>query len=699
MSPDCSLPSEIGKFLFYNLLETLTPLPLTHHKIPLTPKAFDLLPGAWIFVQKSTMKFTRLILTLSLFSTLAAAQNVDWPNYGNDPGGRRFVDIDQITPDNVSKLKVAWTFRTGEYELYQNRDYLLDRAAFEATPLVVKGRMYFPTPSNRVFAVDAASGEQIWQFDPEIDLLHTELSEMTCRGVSYWTDGSKERILMGTIDGRLFSIDAQTGLPDPDFGNGGYVDLKLGVGMVQVTSAPAIYQDLVIIGSSIGDNNRTHESRGVVKAFQIRDGKEVWHFDPIPTDPNDPAFKAWENNSAYHTGAANVWATISVDRQNDLVFLPTSSPSPDFYGGERLGNNDYANSVVALKASTGAYQWHFQAVHHDIWDYDLPAQPLLFDYPQGETSIPAVAIGTKMGHIFVLNRLTGAAILPYEERPVPQSDVPGERTSPTQPFPIKPAPIGLQDLTIEDAWGPNPAELKKSQAAFSALRYEGIFTPPSFGGSLLAPGNTGGINWSGMSYDPQRNLLITNINRFAYQVKLLPRHEPKATAAYLNEVRNDENAIDPETNRMLGTPYGMARQPFIMINEAGVWSMTRPPWGTILAIDLRSGDKVWEKPLGYMADVSKQPEYKDYGSVNMGGTCLTAGGLTFIAATPDNHLRAFDTATGELLWQHPLPASGIATPMSYYLNGKQYIVITAGGHGKISLTTKGDYVLAFTLAE
>ena len=645
------------------------------------------------------MKITRLILISLLLATMGSAQDVNWPSYGNDAGGQRFADIDQITLDNVSKLKVAWTFRTGELELYKNEGYFLDRAAFEATPVVIDGRMYFPTPSNQVFALDATTGEKIWQFDPEIDLFHIELSEMTCRGVSYWTDGAAERILMGTIDGRLFSIDARTGMADPEFGTKGYVDLKLGVGLVQVTSAPAIYGDLVIVGSSIGDNNRTHDSRGVVRAFRIKDGQEVWSFDPIPTNPEDPAFKSWENNSAYRTGAANVWATISVDAANDLVFLPTSSPSPDFYGGERLGNNDYANSVVALRASTGAYQWHFQVVHHDIWDYDLPAQPLLFDYPQEDGTIPAVAIGTKMGHIFVLNRLTGAAILPYEERPVPQTDVPGERTSPTQPIPIKPAPIGLQNPTIEDAWGPNPTELEKVRKQFAALRYEGIFTPPSLSGSLLAPGNTGGINWSGMSYDPERNLLVTNINRFAYEVKLLARHEPKVSAAYLEEVRNDENAINPETNRMLGTPYGMARQPYIMINESGVWARTKPPWGTILAIDLGSGDKVWEKPLGYMADLSVQPEYKDYGAVNMGGTCMTTTGLTFIAATPDNHLRAFDSATGELLWEHPLPASGIATPMSYYSNGKQYIVIAAGGHGKISLTTKGDYIMAFAVEE
>ena len=643
------------------------------------------------------MNTLRMILFALLLGYVVQGQSVEWPQYGNDKGGQRYAEIDQVTPQNVNQLKVAWTYRTGELDLYNGEDYLLGKAAFEATPIVVQGKMYFPTPSNQVFALNAATGRKIWHFDPEIDLFNIELSEMTCRGVSYWTDGTSERLFMGTVDGRLFSIDAKTGKADLNFGGRGYIDLKLGVGLVQVTSAPAICRDLVIVGTSIGDNNRTHDSRGVVRAFDSRNGQEIWHFDPIPTNPEDPAFQQWENNSAYRTGAANVWATISVDVENDLVFLPTSSPSPDFYGGERLGNNDYANSVVALKASTGAYQWHFQVVHHDIWDYDIPAQPMLFEYQQDEERIPAVAIGTKMGHIFVLNRLTGEAILPFEERPVPQSDVPGEQTSPTQPFPIKPAPLGLQNLTIHDAWGPNKKEMKKAREAFASARYEGIFTPPSLQGTIVAPGNTGGINWSGMSFDPQRNLLVTNINRFAHLIKVLPRHNPKENNEYLSKVRSDDNPVDPETNRMLGTPYGMSRLPFIKINEQQGWGLTKPPWGTILAIDLKSGDKVWEKPLGYLADPRQHPEYVNYGSVNLGGTCLTSSGLTFVAATPDNFFRAFSSSSGELLWETVLPASGIATPMTYSLDGKQYIVIAAGGHGKNPFTTKGDYVIAFTL--
>ena len=639
-----------------------------------------------------------LFVFLFLSGCRGWTQNIEWPNYGNDPGGQRFAAIDQIKTSNVKNLKIAWTFRTGEFERYKEEDYLLGKSAFEATPIMINGILYFPTPTNQVFAVNAGTGEKIWQFDPHIDLFRSEFSELTCRGVSYWSGGGEERLLMGTVDGRLFSIDAKTGQADPDFGSEGYIDLKLGVGLVQVTSAPAIYQDIVIVGTSIGDNNRTHDSRGVVRAFRIADGQEVWSFDPIPTDPHDPAFKEWQNGSAYRTGAANVWSTISLDEQNDLVFLPSSCPSPDFYGGQRLGNNDYANSVIALKASTGEYQWHFQVVHHDIWDYDIAAQPLLFEYPSPDGSIPAVAIGTKMGHIFILNRLNGEAILPYEERPVPPSDIPGEMASPTQPFPIKPAPLGMHDLTIDDSWGPTEEEMEIARKDFASRRYEGVFTPPSLQGTIVAPGNTGGIHWGGMSYDPERDLLITNINRFAHVIQLLPRHEPEKVGAYLEKVRNDDNRINPETNRMLGTPYGMSRLPYVKAKDDGFWAFTRPPWGTILAIDLKSGDKIWEKPLGYMGDIESHPEYKDYGSINLGGTCLTAGGLTFVAATIDNHLRAFDSATGELLWEHPLPASGIATPMSYYLNGKQYIVISAGGHGKMrGLTKPGDYVIAFSL--
>ena len=641
----------------------------------------------------------RLIVTIIYIifciNSNCRSQTTEWRNYGNDPGGQRYARINQITPENINRLKVAWTFRTGEYELYKDDDYLSNRAAFEATPLVIKGTIYFPSPSNQVFALDATDGKKLWQFDPQIDLLNIELSELTCRGVSYWTDGNAERILMGTVDGRLFSIDAKTGKLDTRCGDEGSIDLKIGIGLVQVTSAPAIYEDLVIVGSSIGDNNRANDSKGVVRAYSILTGELVWQFDPIPTNPEDVALGNWRNQSAKRTGAANVWATISVDVENDLVFLPTSSPSPDFYGGERTGNNDYANSVVALRASTGEYLWHFQAVHHDLWDYDIPCQPVLFDFKTPNGSVPAVAIGTKMGHIFVLDRMNGAALLPYEERKVPKSDIPGEVASATQPFPILPKPLSLQNLDKEDAWGPNEEALANARADFESHRYEGIFTPPSFEGTLIAPGNTGGIHWGGMSYDADQNLLITNINRFATQINLFPRHEQNTRITYLDKVRNDNNKSDPETNWMTGTPYTMSRMTYAQVKDStNVWLMTKPPWGSILAIDLNDGEKLWEKPLG---QISKNPEFKSFGAPNLGGTCLTSTGLTFIAATPDNNLRAYASNSGELLWKHKMPASGISTPMTYEIDGKQYVAIAAGGHGKYPLTTKGDFLMVFSL--
>ncbi len=636
------------------------------------------------------------ILPIIIFSQA----DTQWLHYGNDAGGQRFADIDQVTPQNVKQLQLAWTFRTHEQEQYKETPWLEEKAAFEATPIMVNDHLYFSTPSNRVFAIDAQTGKQKWLFNPQV-ILRGSFSELTNRGVSYWKgdrDGEQiERILLATVDGRLFSLDAQTGQPDPAFGTAGFIDLKRGVGRVQVTSAPAIFDHLVITGSSIGDNGRTNMPKGVVRAYDIRTGELAWDFDPIPTTASTQSDSTWLNNSHVHTGAANAWSTISIDEQNGLAFIPTSSPSPDFYGGERLGNNDMANSLVAVDAKTGNYRWHFQVVHHDLWDYDIAAQPVLFDF-KGE--IPAVAIGTKMGFIYVLNRLNGEPLFPIEERPVPRSLVPGEKASPTQPFPTKPLPLGLQKVTLDDIWAPDEATLAVARERFQSLRYEGIFTPPDLGhGTLLTPGNVGGINWSGMSYDPKRRILVTNTNNLAHIVSLFPRHDNDLQQEIMGDWEADKNDIRAEVTGMHGTPYFMARTIMAHSEKDDFWIQTKPPWGTIVGIDMNSGDKIWEQPLGVMMDPSIYPEAVNWGSINLGGTILTSGGLTFIAATFDNYFRAFNTATGELLWQYELPAGGNATPMSYRLNGKQYIVIAAGGHGKVSFSKKGDYILAFTLPD
>lgn len=635
------------------------------------------------------------ILPIVIFSQ----SDVEWHHYGNDPGGQRFASSTQITPANVQQLEVAWTFRTQENDQYEKAPWLREKAAFEATPIMIHQTLYFSTPSNRVFAIDAKSGQKKWTFNPRVDLENTSFSELTNRGVSYWKGEREgkilERIVLATVDGRLFSLDSKDGTPDPNFGEEGFVDLKRGVGRVQVTSAPAIFDNLIITGSSIGDNGRTNMPKGVVRAYDIHNGQLVWDFDPIPRQVLKDS--SWLNDSHVHTGAANAWSTISIDRENGLAFIPTSSPSPDFYGGERLGRNDRANSLVAVDAKTGAYRWHFQVVHHDLWDYDIAAQPVLFAF-QGE--IPAVAIGTKMGFIYVLNRLTGEPLLPIEERPVPQSWVKGEVIFPTQVFPIKPEPLGLQQLRVEDMWGPTPEAKAEAQARFQQLRYEGIFTPPHTGqGTLVAPGNVGGINWSGMSFDPTRRILVTNTNNLAHIISLFPRHDYDLQDEVFGKWETDDNRISPEVTGMHGTPYFMSRTIMAHEEEDGFWVQTKPPWGTLVAINMDDGEKVWERPLGVMMDPKRYPEAVNWGSLNLGGTLLTHSGLTFVAATFDSYFRAFDTESGKLLWAYELPATGNATPMSYQIADKQYIVIAAGGHGKVSFSKKGDYVIAFALPE
>ncbi|GAB3906611.1 quinoprotein glucose dehydrogenase [Larkinella knui] len=618
--------------------------------------------------------------------------SVEWPAYGNDAGGMRFSPLKQINTGNVKQLTVAWTFRTGELEQYKDT-YAEEKAAFEATPIMVDGTLFFSTPSSRVFAIDAATGLKKWSYDPEV-YLRQDLSEITSRGVSVWPAANDKtapkaakRILIPTLDGRLIALDAATGEPVSTFGKGGTIDLRQGVGNISVTSPPAVIGNTIVVGSSMGDNQRFNYERGVVRAYDAVTGQLRWSWDPIPRSKTDPGFETWKGASAAQTGAANAWSIISADPDRDLVFIPTTSPSPDYYGGERLGKNANASSIVAIRASTGKVVWSFQTVHHDIWDYDNAAQPLLFSFIQDGKPVPAVAVGTKMGHVFILHRETGVPLLPVEERRVPASDIPGEEAHPTQPFPATLPLLGLQK---PDAWGFTPDEKEAAQRRIAGLRYEGPFTPPSLKGSLIAPGNVGGINWSGMCYDPESGLLITNVNRLAAVITLLPR------AKLAQSVKNDQELMRAETGMQAGTPYVMKRSYLFGKSETGLTMQTAPPWGTLAAINLKKGSLEWEVPLGYMLDPAKYPEAKQWGSINFGGAIATAGGLVFIAASLDGHLRAFKTSDGSLQWEAPLPAGGLATPMTYQLNGKQYVVIAAGGHGKLG-TKLGDYVVAYQL--
>jgi quinoprotein glucose dehydrogenase len=616
----------------------------------------------------------------TLFPALGSGQaqrHAEWPSYGNDAGGMRYSPESQINRGNVANLKVAWTYRTGANDTPTE---LKRKAAFEATPILVDGKLFFSTPYDHVIALDPGSGSKLWEYDPGVNL-HRNYSEVTSRGVSAWHDRGKKtgepcrlRVFIGTVDARLLALDGETGKLCADFGTDGTLDLNKDAatqtewtGGYQVTSPPAIAGDLVIVGSSIADNWRVDTGRGVVRAFDAHTGKLRWSWDPIP----------WAEHTTPRTGAGNAWSGLSVDAKHDLVLIPTGSASPDYFGGIRKGDGKWANSVVALRASTGKFVWGFQVVHHDLWDYDVAAQPTLIDWKGGT---PAVVINTKMGHVFVLNRLNGKPLLPVEERKVPQSDIEGEQSSATQPF----STISLvpEKFDAADAWGPKPEDVKWCQDKIAALRNEGIFTPPSLKGTVQTPGNVGGVNWGGATYDPQHHLMIVNTNRLIAWVKLIPRAE------YAAEVHKDQdNRIHGEFGDQSPSPYGMYRS--FLFSPSGA-PCNRPPWGTTEAVDLFTGKIAWDVPLGTLV-----PD-KQTGSINLGGPMVTAGGLVFTSATIDPHLHAFDSATGKELWSYDLPASANATPMTYTWKGKQYLVICAGGHGKLN-SKQGDYVMAFAL--
>jgi len=623
---------------------------------------------------------TALLCWLVLYPAMLAAQSTSdagWPNYGNDPGGTRYSTAKQIDRGNVAQLQVAWTYRTGALPYDEELD---KKAAFEATPILVDGKLFLSTPYDHVIALNAVTGLKIWEFDPKLEHPHG-FSEVTSRGVSAWRDSSADsvtacalRIFIGTLDARLIALDGVTGKPCVDFGTSGEVDLTADVKMrdpgdYQVTSAPAIYKDLVITGSSEGDNRAVTLERGIVRGFDARTGKLRWTWDPIAP---------WAYQSTPRTGAGNAWSTLSVDAPRDLVFIPTGSASPDYYGGYRKGDNKWANSVVALRASTGEFVWGFQVVHHDLWDYDLASQPTLFRW---KDDTPAIAITTKMGRVFVLNRLNGTPLLPVEERAVIKSDIPGEESWPTQPA----STISLvpEKLSVADAWGKEDKERQFCAEQIKAARSGDIFTPPSLEGTLMFPSNVGGVNWGSAAYDPQRHLLFVDTNRLPIFVKLIPRAELEA--ARKNATASDR--LHGEFARQTGAPFAMFRTP--LLSPSGLPCNT-PPWGTLAAVDLFEGKKVWDVPLG-----SFLPGMNT-GSITLGGPMVTAGGIVFTSAAMDGFLRAFDSETGKEIWKYQLPAGGQATPMTYSIAGKQYLVIAAGGHGKLG-TKQGDYVLAFTL--
>lgn len=606
----------------------------------------------------------------------APAGDRDWAYYGGDQGGARYSALNAITPANVSDLTVAWEYKTGDAK---RPLAVRKQAASEATPILVDQKLIFCTPFNEVIALDPGTGAVIWRHDPQINLAQNPANQFVCRGVAYWKDeGAGEgvcaaRVFTATNDSRLIALDAKTGAPCADFGENGAVAVGADIDLVwpgefQMTSPPAVIGDTVIIGSSISDNVRVAAPSGAVRAFDARSGAARWTFDPAP--------------GLTH---ANVWAPLAVDEERGLVFLPTSSASPDFFGGLRLGNNAFANSVVALNGMTGEVAWSFQTVHHDVWDYDLPAQPGLYTVWRDGAAHDVVAQVTKTGLVFVLDRDTGAPFLPVEERPVPQRAVIGEALSPTQPFPAATPPIVPNRVAPEDAFGLTLIDKMICARDLRRLRAEGLFTPPSLQGTLIYPFNGGGANWGGAAYDEARNLLIVNMSNAGHRVTLIPAEKVRAE----KEIHHDAE-ISPQT----GAPYGVRRD--LLLSPLSL-PCTPPPWGVIAGVDLDSGEIVWRRRIGTTRDVARGLAL-DLGTPNLGGPIATGGGLVFIGAAMDNYLRAFSTETGEELWKGRLPAGGQATPMTYEWEGRQYVVIYAGGHGRMT-TTLGDSLVAFALPE
>ena len=617
--------------------------------------------------------------------------SAEWLYYGGDAGGSRYSPLTQINQANVAALRVAWEYHTGEVS-----DGSGGRrpSAFEAPPIVANGTMYVTTPFNRVVALDPETGQEQWSFDPQVDVRGPYSEGLINRGVALWTDAGnatgaacQRRLFLATIDARLFALDAATGQPCADFGTeggpGGQIDLTRGIanitrrGEYQETSASAVVDNLVIVGSSIADNDRVASPSGAVRAFDARTGVLRWQWNPLPV-------------SLAPTGAGNAWSTLSVDAGRALVFVPTGAPSPDYHGLQRPGDNRWANAVVALSTTSGALVWGFQLVHHDLWDYDTAPQPVLATLHRNGVERPVVIQGNKTGNLFVLDRETGTPVFGVEERPVPKSDAEGEDASPTQPFPLAPPPLVPQRLTADEAWGLTPQERDACRAQIETLRSEGMFTPPSVQGTLAFPGNLGGMNWSSGAFDPERQLFVTNVNNLPMAVHLIPRerYEPIAQPAKQGQVR-------AEVSPQYGTPYGLRRQ--VLRSPSGV-PCNPPSWGSVVAVDLAAGTIRWSVPLGTTADLFPQAASIVRGTPNLGGPILTAGGLVFIAAAMDDYLRAFAIETGVELWKGRLPAGGQATPMTYRLrpDGKQFVVIAAGGHGKLG-TRLGDALVAFTL--
>ena len=648
--------------------------------------------------------FARLAMgALFTIPPCVAAQSDDhaqWTHYGGGQHGMQYSSLALISRENVHDLKEAWRYRSGELGQGHREPF-----AFQANPILVEGRLYLPTGSAIVIALDPATGKEIWRYDPGIDRSRPH-AEIANRGVTSWIDpdagpeaACRHRIFVGTLDARLIALDGSSGEPCRDFGENGQIWLDRDVRAVAgdwviytITSPPVVVDNILVVGSAIGDNQAVESELGIVRGIDARSGEVLWRWDPVPRDTADPAHGTWLSEESARTGSANAWAPLAADPALGLVYVPTGSASPDFYGGERQGDNPYANSIVALRAESGEVAWFRQLIHHDVWDYDLAAQPTLVELEHDGTVIPAVLQGTKTGYIFSFDRRTGEPLFEIEERPVPQGGVGGEHLSPTQPFPVAPPSVARQDVVTEDdAWGLLYFDKRACRKKIARLTSQGIFTPPTVEGTLQLPGYAGGINWGGLAFEPDEQVVVVFSMDVPMEVALIPRDKLESTY-------QSGDYDDFEFARMSGTPYAMRRT---MLSSPLGAPCTAPPWGWLSAIDMRNGTIAWQRSVGSIQDITPAivPNL-ELGVPGLGGPIVTAGGVIFMAATQDDYLRAFDLQNGKTLWEGRLPAGGQATPMTYHLakTGKQYVVIAAGGHARLG-TTPGDYLVAYALPD
>lgn len=607
----------------------------------------------------------------------------DWPSFGATPGGTHYSIANQITSKNVAQLQVAWEHRSGDIrKAIKDGPNRRTQTSLQVTPIVVRDRLYYCTPFNRVFSLNAETGEELWSFDPEVDM-DLERVFTNCRGVSSWESGSngfcEKRIFVGTLDARLIALDANTGALCTDFGEGGIIDTSDGMSKHHpseygITSPPAILGNRLITGSMVLDNQRVDSPSGVVRAYDVKSGKLLWAW-----TPGREKTESENDTKPWAAGTTNVWSIISVDEKRDLIFLPTGNTTPDFFGGHRDGADFYSSSVVALEGSTGKVVWHYQMVHHDLWDYDTPSQPTLVDLVVDNEEVPALVQVTKMGMTFVLNRETGEPLWPVEERPVPATGVvSGEYVSATQPFPTHIPHLIDDSITEEDAWGLTYWDKGKCAEKFSKMNGGAIYTPPSLQGTLLYPSNAGGNNWGSPAVDIQSKIMVVFTTRLASMIKLVPRAQCEG--------------VDQPQN---GTPFCVFTG--FVTSPLGI-PCSAPPWGTLDAIDLQAGKLLWSVPLGTSRDIAPFPFWWLKGLPGFGGPMITSTGLVFSGVSNEHAFRAFDLYTGQELWKVRLPTAANAVPITYQVrkDGKQFVVIAAGGH-HFGSSPPSDHIIAYSL--